>query len=57
METKNDPVLCKVLQYYILRRVGQITPTQYFNFTTEEGHELTHEEGVLPWNSRVIVPE
>ena len=40
METKQDPVLCKVLQYYIPRRVGQITLTQYFNFTTAEGHEV-----------------
>ena len=55
METMRDPVLGKVLQFTQQGWPNNLEPVfqPYYN----KRLELSHEDGVLLWNSRVLVPE
>ena len=53
METRQDPVLSKVLQYS--QKGWPDNPVLQLYYSRRL--DLSHEEGLLLWNSRVIVPE
>ena len=54
-ETKNDPVLREVLHY--TKNGWPEKPEERFQPYYNKRLELTHEDGVLLWNSRVVIPE
>ena len=54
-ETKNDPVLREVLHY--TKNGWPEKPEERFQSYYNKRLELTHEDGVLLWNSRVVIPE
>ena len=54
-ETKRDSVLNKVLQF--TQHGWPEKPEPVFQFYHNKRLEVTQEDGILLWNSRVIVPE
>ena len=54
-ETKRDSVLSKVLQF--TQHGWPEKPEPVFQPYHNKRLELTQEDGILLWNSRVIVPE
>ena len=55
METLRDPVLGKVLQFAQRGWPDNLEPV--FQPYYSKRLELSHEDGILLWNSRVVVPE
>ena len=55
METMSDPVLGKVLQF--TQQGWPNSPEPVFQPYYSKRLELSHEDGILLWNSRVVVPE
>ena len=55
METMRDPVLGKVLQFTQQGWPNNLEPV--FQPYYSKRLELSHEDGILLWNSRVLVPE
>ena len=55
METMRDPVLGKVLQFTQQGWPNNLEPV--FQPYYSKRLELSHEDGILLWNSRVVVPE
>lgn len=55
METKKDPLLSKVLHY--TQHGWPEHPEPVFQPYYSKRLDLTHEDGVLLWNSRVVIPE
>ena len=55
METMRDPILGKVLQ--VTQQGWPNNPEPVFQRYYSKRLELSHEDGILLWNSRVVVPE
>ncbi|PFX28231.1 Transposon Tf2-6 polyprotein [Stylophora pistillata] len=55
VETKKDPLLSKVLRY--TQNGWPERPEQIFQPYYSKRHDLSHEDDILPWNSRVVIPE